>query len=62
LRIARCSVAMPSASEIRRAVRRGQYDLVVLGASLRHGEAKFLGTRMLALVQSLPVPVLLVAR
>lgn len=48
--------------EIRRAVRRGQYDLVVLGASLRHGEAKFLGTRMLALVQSLPVPVLLIAR
>ncbi|MGD9885842.1 MAG: cation:proton antiporter [Reyranella sp.] len=48
--------------EIRRAVRRGRYDLVVLGASLRHGEAKFLGTRMLALVQSLPVPVLLVAR
>lgn len=48
--------------EIRRAVRRGEYDLVVLGASLRHGEAKFLGTRMLALVQTLPVPVLLVAR
>lgn len=48
--------------EISRAVRRGRYDLVVLGAALRHGEAKFLGTRMLALVQSLPVPVLLIAR
>ena len=48
--------------EIGRAVRRGQYDLVVIGASLRQGEARFLGMRMLALVQSLPVPVLVVAR
>jgi len=47
--------------EIRRAARRGHYDLVVLGTSLRHGEARFLGTRMLALVQSLRVPVLLIA-
>lgn len=48
--------------EIRRAARRAQYDLVVLGASFRHGEAKFLGTRMLALVQSLSVPVLVIVR
>jgi Kef-type K+ transport system membrane component KefB/nucleotide-binding universal stress UspA family protein len=47
--------------EIRRAVRGGHYDLVVLGSSLRHGEVKFLGPRMLALLQSLPVPVLLIA-
>jgi Kef-type K+ transport system membrane component KefB/nucleotide-binding universal stress UspA family protein len=49
-------------TEIRRAARRGRYDLVVLGTSLRHGETKFLGPRTLALVQSLRTPVLLIAR
>ena len=49
-------------TEIRRAARRGHYDLVVLGTSLRHGETKFLGPRTLALVQSLRTPVLLIAR
>lgn len=48
--------------EIRRAAHRAHYDLVVLGASFRHGEAKFLGTRTLALVQSLSVPVLVIVR
>jgi nucleotide-binding universal stress UspA family protein len=48
--------------EIRRAVARGRYDLVVLGASLRRGEAKFVGPRTLGLVRSLSVPVLLVTR
>ena len=49
-------------TEIRRAARRGRYDLVVLGTSLRQGETKFLGPRTLALVQSLRTPVLLIAR
>ena len=49
-------------AEIRRVARRGRYDLVVLGTSLRHGETKFLGPRTLALVQSLRTPVLLIAR
>jgi nucleotide-binding universal stress UspA family protein len=49
-------------AEIRRAARRGHYDLIVLGTSLRRGETKFLGPRTLALVQSLRTPVLLIAR
>jgi Kef-type K+ transport system membrane component KefB/nucleotide-binding universal stress UspA family protein len=49
-------------TEIRRVARRGRYDLVVLGTSLRHGETKFLGPRTLGLVQSLRTPVLLIAR
>lgn len=49
-------------TEIRRVARRGRYDLVVLGTSLRHGETKFLGPHTLALVQSLRTPVLLIAR
>ena len=48
-------------AEIRRAVARAHYDLVVLGTSLRRGETKFLGPRTSALVRSLSVPVLLVA-
>jgi Kef-type K+ transport system membrane component KefB/nucleotide-binding universal stress UspA family protein len=48
-------------AEIRRAIARGRYDLVVLGASLRRGDTKFLGPRTLALVRSLSVPVMLVA-
>ncbi len=49
-------------TEIRRAVRGGSFDLVVLGATLRQGEAKFLGPRAAALVQMLQLPVLLIAR
>jgi nucleotide-binding universal stress UspA family protein len=49
-------------TEIRRVARRGRYDLVVLGTSLRQGETKFLGPRTLGLVQSLRAPVLLIAR
>ena len=49
-------------TEIRRAARRGGYDLVVLGTALRRGETKFLGPRTLGLVQSLRMPVLLIAR
>ena len=49
-------------AEIRRVARRGRYSLVVLGTSLRHGETKFLGPRTLALLQSLYMPVLLIAR
>ncbi|WP_395713744.1 cation:proton antiporter [Reyranella sp.] len=48
--------------EIRHAVRRGRYDLVVLGASLRHGDARFVGPGVLGLVQSLHAPVLVIAR
>lgn len=49
-------------TEIRRAARRGNYDLVVLGTTLRRGETKFLGPRTLGLVQALHTPVLLIAR
>jgi len=49
-------------TEIRRAARRGRYDLIVLGTSLRRGDTKFLGPRTLGLIQSLRLPVLLIAR
>jgi len=49
-------------TEIRRVARRGRYDLIVLGTSLRQGETKFLGPRTLGLVQTLRTPVLLIAR
>ena len=49
-------------AEIRRAVVRDGYDLVVLGTSLRRGDTKFLGPRTLALARSLRRPVLLVMR
>jgi nucleotide-binding universal stress UspA family protein len=48
--------------EIRRAVRSGRHDLVVIGTSLRQGETKFLSPRSSALVRSLRAPVLLIAR
>ena len=48
-------------TEIRRAVRGGQFDLVVLGTSLRQGETKFLGPRTAALLQVLRTPALLIA-
>jgi nucleotide-binding universal stress UspA family protein len=47
---------------IRRATIRGRYDLVVLGSSLRGGDVKFLGPRSLALIRSLGLPILLIAR
>ncbi|SJZ90610.1 transporter, CPA2 family [Enhydrobacter aerosaccus] len=48
--------------EIRRAVRGGNFDLVVLGSSLRQGETKFLGPRSAALLRTLRTPILLIAR
>ena len=49
-------------SEIRRAVRGGAFDLVVLGTSLRHGETKFLGPRTAGLLRAVRTPLLLIAR
>lgn len=49
-------------SEIRRAARRGRYDLVVMGASLRHGETRFLGPRSAALLRDIRTPILLIVR
>jgi Kef-type K+ transport system membrane component KefB/nucleotide-binding universal stress UspA family protein len=49
-------------SEIRRALRGGGFDLVVLGTSLRHGETKFLGPRTAALLRVVRTPMLLIAR
>ncbi len=49
-------------SEIRRTVRWGRYDLVVMGTSLRHGEARFLGSRRAALLRGIRTPGLPVAR
>jgi nucleotide-binding universal stress UspA family protein len=48
--------------EIGRAARRGHYDLVVIGTSLRRGETKFLSPRSTSLVRSLRTPLLLIAR
>jgi Kef-type K+ transport system membrane component KefB/nucleotide-binding universal stress UspA family protein len=47
---------------ILRSVRFGGFDLVVVGTSLRQGEAKFLGPRSAALIRMLRAPVLLIAR
>jgi len=47
---------------IRRLAASAKFDLVVVGASLRVGERKFLGPRTAALVQALKAPVLLIAR
>jgi Kef-type K+ transport system membrane component KefB/nucleotide-binding universal stress UspA family protein len=47
---------------IRRAASAGQYDLVVLGASLRLGDRKFLGSRSAALVHAIGTPILLIAQ
>jgi nucleotide-binding universal stress UspA family protein len=51
----------PEAAALRVA-RAGRYDLVVVGTSLRQGEARFLGPRSAALLRALRSPVLLVAR
>ncbi|WP_421996341.1 cation:proton antiporter [Reyranella sp.] len=48
--------------EIARELRRGRYDLVVLGTAFRRGDGKFLGPRTLGMIQSLAAPVLVVAR
>jgi Kef-type K+ transport system membrane component KefB/nucleotide-binding universal stress UspA family protein len=49
-------------AEIRRALRGGRFDLVVLGTSLRRGESKFLGQRTAALLRVMRTPGLLIAR
>lgn len=49
-------------TEVRRAALRGRYDLIVIGTTLGHGDVKFLNSRTLSLVQSLQIPVLVVAR
>lgn len=49
-------------AEIRRSLRGGRFDLVVLGTSLRQGETKFLGPRTAALLRVIRTPVLLIAR
>jgi nucleotide-binding universal stress UspA family protein len=48
--------------EIRRTLRGGRFDLVVLGASLRQGESKFLGPRVATLLRAIRTPALLIAR
>ena len=47
---------------IERAARSGTYDLIVVGTSLRQGDAAFLGPRSTALLGSLRIPVLLIAK
>lgn len=47
---------------IRKVAREGHYDLVVIGATLRKGERKFLGPRTAALLRAVRKPVLLIAR
>jgi len=47
---------------IRRAVRVGRHDLVVIGTSLRQGDGKFLGPRAATLVRALHSPILLIAK
>ena len=49
-------------AEIRRALRGGRFDLMVVGTSLRQGETKFLGPRMANLLRVIRTPVLLIAR
>ena len=49
-------------AEIRRALRGGRFDLMVLGTSLRQGETKVLGPRMANLLRLIRTPVLLIAR
>jgi nucleotide-binding universal stress UspA family protein len=47
---------------IRRIAASRRFDLVVLGASLRVGERKFLGPRTAALVQAIKAPLLLIVQ
>jgi nucleotide-binding universal stress UspA family protein len=48
--------------EIRRAVRGGRVNLVVLGTSFRQSGGKYIGPRSAALVRDIGTPVLLIAR
>ncbi len=48
-------------AEIRRALRGGRFDLVVLGTSLRQGEAKFLGPGTASLLRLIRTPALVIA-
>lgn len=48
-------------TEIRRALRGGRFDLVVLASALRQGETTFLGPRITALLHVLRTPALLIA-
>ena len=48
--------------EIRRATRRHHYDLVVMGASLRRADVKFVGPRTASLLRDVRTPILLIAR
>ncbi len=47
---------------IRAAATARKYDLVVVGASLRRGETRFLGSRSAALVRAMKAPTLLIAQ
>jgi Kef-type K+ transport system membrane component KefB/nucleotide-binding universal stress UspA family protein len=49
-------------AELRRIVRGGRFDLVVLGTSLRQGETRFLGPGALAVLRTVRTPTLLIAR
>ena len=49
-------------TEIRRTLRGGRFDLVLLGTSLRQGETKFLGSRMAELLSRIRTPALVIAR
>jgi Kef-type K+ transport system membrane component KefB/nucleotide-binding universal stress UspA family protein len=48
--------------EIQRTLKGGRFDLVVLGTSLRQGEAKFLGSRMASLLRRIRTPAVVIAR
>jgi Kef-type K+ transport system membrane component KefB/nucleotide-binding universal stress UspA family protein len=47
---------------IRRTLRGGRFDLIVLGTSLRQGETKFVGPRTAALLRLIRTPALVIAR
>ena len=47
---------------IRRTLRGGRFDLVVLGTALRQSETKFLGPRAAAVLKAVRTPTLLIAR
>ncbi len=47
---------------IRKATKAGDYNLIVVGTSLRQGKIKFLGPRSAALVRAVRTPVLLIVR
>jgi nucleotide-binding universal stress UspA family protein len=47
---------------IKRSLRGGRFDLVVLGTSLRQGETKFLGPRTASLLRGIRTPALVIAR